>query len=160
MILHTIAPQLTTARRQEPLPDVSSPFVPVGHLARDVDVIDAGMPCPDLAPRFASGYVSSVAVVDRADPARIGLVSRERFQLASSGTLGYGRALLARRPVGEITDWEPLCVHPGEPFVDVVGRAMRRGPARRFDDVLVAGHVWGVVATADLVRLLVESTRA
>src|SRR5690606_8347083 len=125
---------------------------------RDIEVVDAALPCPRLAGLFAAEHTSSVAVVDARDPHRVGIVSRERFHIASAGTLGYGQALLARRPVGEITDWEPLCVPPAAPLVEVVRAAMSRPVQRRLDDILVAGHVWGVVSTTDLVRLLAEVT--
>lgn len=160
MILETIAPQLSRPRRTEPGPDSTDPFLAVARLGRDIEVVDAGLPCPRLASLFAAEHVASVAVVDPADPHRIGVVSRERFQLASAGTLGYGQALLARRPVGEITDWDPLCVPPRTPLVQVVRAAMARPVRHRLDDVLIAGHVWGVVATTDLVRVLAEVTIA
>lgn len=158
MILQTVAPQLTRPRRTEPGPRAADPFLPVARLGRDIEVVEATLPCPRLAGVFAAEHVSSIAVVDPRDPHRIGLVSRERFQLASAGTLGYGQALLARRPVGDITDWEPLCVPPRAPLVEVVHAAMSRPVRHRLDDILVAGHVWGVVATTDLVRLLAEVT--
>lgn len=160
MILETIAPLLTRPRRTESGPDSVDPFLPVARLGRDIEVVEASLPCPRLANVFAAEHVSSIAVVDPADPHRIGIVSRERYQLASAGTLGYGQALLTRRPVGEITDWEPLCVAPRAPLAEVVQAAMSRPVRHRLDDILIAGHVWGVVATTDLVRLLAEITVA
>ena len=158
MILETIAPALTRPRRTEPGPGSTDPFLPVARLGRGIEVVEATLPCPRLASVFAAEHVSSIAVVDPGEPHRIGIVSRERFQLASAGTLGYGQALLARRPVGEITDWSPLCVAPRAPLAEVVHTAMSRPVRQRLDDILIAGHVWGVVATTDLVRLLAEIT--
>jgi len=160
VIIETIAPQLTRPLRTERGPQTLDPFLPVARLGRDVEVVDATMPCPRLADLFAAELVSSVAVVDTSVPERIGIVSRERFHLVSAGTLGYGRALLARRPVGDITDWSPLCVAPRTPLVDVVRVAMGRPVRHRLDDVLIAGHVWGVVSTTELVRTLAEITIA
>ena len=160
VILETIAPQLTRPRRSEPGPDSADPFLPVARLGRDIEVVEAALPCPRLANIFAAEHVSSIAIIDPADPHRIGLVSRERFQLASAGTFGYGQALLTRRPVGDITDWEPMRVPPRAPLVEVVHAAMNRPVRQRLDDILIAGHVWGVVATTDLVRLLAQITVA
>lgn len=160
MILETIAPQLSRPRRTERGPQTADPFLAVARLGRDIEVVDAALPCPRLASVFTAEHVSSVAVVDATDPHRVGLVSRERFTVASAGTLGYGQALLTRRPVGEITDWEPLCVPPAAPLVEVVRAAMSRPVRQRLDDILIAGHVWGVVSTTELVRLLAEITLA
>ncbi len=156
MILETIAPQLSRPRRTERGPQSTDPYLAVARLGRDIEVVDASLPCPRLAGLFASEHVSSVAVVDPADPERVGIVSRERYHIASAGTLGYGQALLARRPVAEITDWEPMCVAPGAPLVEVVHAAMSRPVHRRLDDILIAGRLWGVVSTTELVRLLAE----
>jgi len=160
VILETIAPQLSRPRRTERGPDAADPFLAVARLGRDIEVVDAALPCPRLAGLFAAEHTSSVAVIDVRDPHRIGIVSRERFHIASAGTLGYGQALLARRPVSEIADWEPLCVAPSAPLVEVVRAAMSRPVQRRLDDILIAGHVWGVVSTTELVRLLAEVTIA
>jgi len=160
MILETIAPQLSRPRRTERGPQIADPFLAVARLGRDIEVVDAALPCPRLASVFSAEHVSSVAVVDAADPHRVGIVSRERFQIASAGTLGYGQALLTRRPVGEITDWQPMCVPPAAALVEVVRAAMARPVRQRLDDILIAGHVWGVVSTTELVRVLAEITLA
>lgn len=160
MILETIAPQLSRPRRNEHGPAVLDPFIPVARLGRDIEVVDASLPCPQIAPAFSGDHVTSVAVVDAARPDRVGIIPRERFQVASAGTLGYGQALLSRRPVRDIADWDPLCVAPRTPVVDVVRAAMARPVRHRLDDVLIAGHVWGVVSTTDLVRIVAESVVA
>lgn len=160
MILETIAPQLSRPRRIERGQQTADPYLAVARLGRDIEVVDAALPCPRLAGVFTADLVSSVAVVDPADPQRVGIVSRERYHIASAGTLGYGQALLARRPVADITDWEPMCVAPGAPLVEVVHAAMSRPVHRRLDDILIAGTLWGVVSTTELVRLLAELTIA
>jgi diguanylate cyclase (GGDEF)-like protein len=98
--------------------------------------------------------VASVVVLDHADPGAIGLVTRERFMAVMSGRLGYGRAMLARKTVAEITDWQPLVVDPESLVSEAAIGAMSRTSERRYDDVLVRAHVWSVVSTSDLVRSL------
>ena len=97
-----------------------------------------------------------MAVCDLSDPRRMGLITRVRHLAVSAGSLGYGRALLTRRQVGEVADWSPLVVDPRDTLLDVVARAMRRPARQRFDDVLVNDVVWSVVSTSQMVRGLVD----
>jgi len=156
VITRTIAPHVDGRRRETTVDRLEDPFVPVGRLAVAIEVVEASTPYPVVAALFRSPDVSSVAVCDSADPRRVGLLSRERHTAVSAGTLGYGRALLARRPVGEVVDWGPLAVPQAMPVVEVVRRAMARAEARRFDDVVVHGAVWQVVTVPTLVRALAD----
>ncbi|MGP7959411.1 hypothetical protein ACTVCO_01170 [Sanguibacter sp. A247] len=160
MITRTIAPHLDGRRRETAIDRVDDPFVPVGRLAVPIDVVDATTLYPVVAEIFRSEHVTSIAVARRDDPGRVGLISRERHTAVSAGTLGYGRALLARRQVGEVVDWEPLAVPQAMPVVEVVRRAMARTEARRFDDVVVYDVVWRVVTVPTLVRALADVVTA
>jgi len=126
----------------------------VDDLAHAVEVVDAALPVAQLEVVFRNAQVASVAVRDREDPGRVGLVTRPRFTAAMTGRLGFGRAVYSRRATADITDWAPMVVAPGAAVSDVAVRAMQRIDDRRYDDVLVADQVWRVVTTADLVRSL------
>lgn len=126
----------------------------VKELARAVDVVEADMPVSRLEVLFRSPHVTTVAVRDPVEPGRIGLVTRTRFTAAMTGRLGYGRAVHARRETGEIADWAPLVAPPSAPVSEVAVRAMERHDERRYDDVVVAGDVWAVASTSDLVHAL------
>lgn len=157
MITRTIAPHVDGRRRETAIDRLDDPFVPVGRLAIPIEVVDSTTLYPGVAALFRSENVSSVAVCDSTDPRRIGLISRDRHTAVSAGTLGYGRALLARRQVGEVVDWGPLAVPQAMPVVEVVRHAMARPEARRFDDVVVHGAVWQVVTVPTLVRALADA---
>ncbi|WP_129590712.1 hypothetical protein [Sanguibacter massiliensis] len=131
--------------------------MPVGRLAVPIEVVEATTLYPVVAELFRPESVTSVAVCDSDDPRWIGLISRERHTAVSAGTLGYGRALLARRQVGEVVDRSPLAVPQTMPVVEVVRLAMARPEARRFDDVVVYGAVWQVVTVPTLVRALADA---
>lgn len=156
MITRTIAPHVDGRRRETAIDRIDDPFVPVGRLAVPIEVVESSTLYPVVAALFRSENVSSVAVCDAAEPGRIGIVSRDRHTAVSAGTLGYGRALLARRPVGEVVDRDPLAVPQTMPVVEVVRLAMARSEARRFDDVVVHGAVWQVVTVPTLVRALAD----
>ncbi len=156
MITRTIAPHLDGRRHETAIDRIDDPFAPVGRFAVPIEVVDATTPYPVVAELFRPEYVTSVAVC-RADAlGAVGLISRERYVALGAGTLGYGRALLARRQIGEVVDWGPLAVPQTMPVVEVVGRAMARPESRRFDDVVVHGAVWQVVTVRALVRALVD----
>ncbi|GCE76085.1 GGDEF domain-containing protein [Cellulomonas biazotea] len=126
----------------------------VAELAHAVDVIDADLPMARLDVLFRSPHVATVAVRDVEDHGRLGLVTRTRYTAAMTGRLGFGRAVHARRTTGDIADWAPLVTTPDAPVSEIAVKAMERHGERRYDDVLVAGAVWGVASTADLVHSL------
>ena len=156
MITRTIAPHLDGRRHESAIDRLDDPFAPVGRFAVPIDVVDATALYLVVAEIFRPAYVTSVAVCRSDDLGSVGLLSRERHLALSAGTLGYGRALLARRQVGEVVDWAPLAVPQTMPVVEVVRLAMARPDARRFDDVVVHGAVWQVVTVRALVRALVD----
>jgi len=131
---------------------VASPTVQT--LAHPVEAVDVTMTVARLEQLFRPVNVASVVVLDHTDPDAIGLITRERFMAVMSGRLGYGRAMLARKTVAEITDWQPLVVEPDALVSEAAIVAMSRTTERRYDDVLVRAHVWAVVSTSDLVRSL------
>lgn len=157
MIVATVAPHVVNRRHDRGVDRVADPFVPVGLLAEPVDVVDASTPCPKLDALFRSVHVTSVAVGDVRDPSRVGLISRDRHLAVGAGTLGYGRALIARRTVGEIVDWDPMSVDRRTPLVEVVRAAMARPAQRRFDDIVVHGDVWEIVTVPTIVRALADA---
>ena len=126
-----------------------------GELARPVLVVGSGLPVADLEVIFRDPELTCVAVRDEEGDERVGLVTRARFTGAMTGRLGYGRAVLIRRPTGDVTDWGPLVVAPEASVADVATRAMQRPGERRYDDVLVRGAGWGSASAADLVFALV-----
>ncbi|WP_125778423.1 GGDEF domain-containing protein [Antribacter gilvus] len=115
------------------------------------------MPVGQLEVIFRSPEVTSVAVFDDEAAPRIGLVTRAGLATSLTGRLGYGRAVLERRPASAVTDWSPLVVDPAFPVSEVATRAMARSGEQKYDDVLVQGPHWAYASTAELVRALVGS---
>jgi diguanylate cyclase (GGDEF)-like protein len=128
----------------------------VGEIAVPVAVVDRDLPMSEVEVLFRSPHLPCLAVLDPRDGA-VGMVSRTRFTDAQTGRLGYGRAVLARRPVGEVADWAPLVVDEATGVVESATRAMERSDESRYDDVLVRAGTWGAVATSDLVQALVAA---
>lgn len=125
-------------------------------LARPVDVVSSTMPVGQLEVMFRNPDVSSVVVTDDA-AGRAGIIMRAGLTAALTGRLGYGRAVLERKPTSAVTDWSPMVVHPQDPVSSVATRAMERTDAYRYDDVLVASDRWLSAGTADLMRALVAA---
>jgi len=140
-----------------------SPVPPwsVGELSGDVVVVSADQLCADLDELFRADDALSVVVV-RDAARRTGLVMRSQFELLMSGPYGYGRALLARHPVGAIADWTPLVLPAETPVTDASHRVRGRERRNRYDDLLVSwpGGRIGRVSAASLfdalARRLVE----
>jgi len=97
----------------------------VGEIAVPVAVVDADVPMSEVEVLFRSPHLPCLAVQDALD-GRVGMVSRARFTDAQTGRLGYGRAVLARRPVREVADWSPLVVEESTGVVESATRAMER----------------------------------
>ncbi|WP_313662399.1 GGDEF domain-containing protein [Cellulosimicrobium cellulans] len=133
----------------------------VADLARPVLTVGSSMPVGQLEVLFRDPDVSCVVVHDDEVPppgaraARTGVVVRTGLVAALTGRLGYGRAVLERRPVASVTDWSPLVVAPTAAVTEVATLAMSRPDDRRYDDVLVRGGRWASVGAAELVRSLV-----
>jgi len=140
------------------LRDLRSGAVPasisVAELARPLPAIAADLAVADVERMFRDESVTCLGVVSRGEPGRPGLLTRARFAAEMSGRLGYGRAVLTRRPVHEIADWEPLVLAPDVSVLEGALRAMGRPEERRFDDVVVRSDVWSSLETAALVRSL------
>jgi diguanylate cyclase (GGDEF)-like protein len=131
---------------------IASPTVDT--LAHPVEAVEVTMTVSRLEELFRPVHVASVVVLDITRPEAVGLITRERFMASMSGRLGYGRAVLSRKTIDEITDWAPLVVDPGALVSESAITAMSRTKDHRYDDVLVRSHVWSVVSTSDLVRSL------
>lgn len=127
----------------------------VADLARPVLVVGSSMPVGELEVMFRSPELACVAVQEEEGQNRFGLITRAHFTGALTGRLGYGRAVLERRPVTVVTDWSPLVVDAQASVADVATRSMERVGEHRYDDVLVHGMRWASASTADLMRALV-----
>ena len=153
-------PSAQTHAAPHPLRD-RTPRVPViADVSQPIEVVDATMSCRALEELFRPEQVESVGVRDGADHTRVGLITRERCLAAMAGELGYGRALLFRKPVSELTDWSPTFVDPWWTIPDVLRLAMARPRRRRYDDLLVRSQVWGCVTVASLVEHLSDGLGA
>ncbi|WP_407316474.1 diguanylate cyclase [Isoptericola halotolerans] len=128
----------------------------VTDLARPVDVVGSSMPVGQLEVMFRNPEVTCVVVVEDGGT-RTGVIMRSGLTAALTGRLGYGRAVLERRPTSAVTDWNPMVVHPHDAVSAVATRAMERADDHRYDDVLVAGDRWASASTADLMRSLVAA---
>jgi diguanylate cyclase (GGDEF)-like protein len=134
----------------------------VGDLAKPVLVVRSALPVGELEVVFRRSEASCVAVRDDVGGARTGLVTRAGLAAALTGRLGYGRAVLDRKPTASVADWSPLVVEPELPVSEVALQAMARADVRRYDDVLVAGETvagetWASASTADVMRSLVAA---
>ena len=140
------------------LRDLRSGAVPptalVATLAVPLQVIDAEMPVHEVEPLFLDPTLARVGVLDRSDLGRIGLITRSRFNAGMAGRLGYGRAVLTRRPARAVADWDPLVVDPASSVVEAALLAMNRPPEARFDDVVVRAEIWSATGTSELVHAL------
>ncbi|MEZ0448059.1 diguanylate cyclase domain-containing protein [Cellulomonas sp. ICMP 17802] len=130
------------------------PTSPVATLAVPMRVIDAEMPVHEVEPLFLDPALLRIGVIDHADRSRIGLLTRSRFNAGMAGRLGYGRAVLTRRPARAVADWRPLVVDPASSVVEAALLAMARPPESRFEDVVVRADVWSATGTAELVHAL------
>lgn len=127
---------------------------PVSTIAVPLPVIDAEMPVHEVEPLFLDPALVRIGVLDRTAPGRIGLLTRARFTAGMAGRLGYGRAVLTRRPARAVADWEPLVVDPTSSVVEAALLAMARPAESRFEDVVVRADLWAATGTAELVHSL------
>jgi len=129
----------------------------VADLAHPVMVVGSSLPVGELEVLFRHPDVGCVAVQDDDGAQRTGIITRAGLATALTGRLGYGRAVLERRPTSTVTYWSPLVVAPATPVSEVATRAMSRGGEHRYDDVLVAGPTWAGASTSDVMRSLVAA---
>lgn len=125
----------------------------LADIAVPVRVVPATAAMADVEVLFRAPTCAAVAVHD-VDAGGIGLLTRHRFAEAMTGRLGYGRAVLTRRPTGQVADWSPLVLDPATSVVDAARAAMARPADVRHDDVLVPGPSWSAASTSDLVTAL------
>ena len=140
------------------LRDLRSGAVPssalVATLAVPLEVVDANMPVHEIEPLFFDPSLLRIGVLDREAAGRIGLITRSRFNAGMAGRLGYGRAVLTRRPARAVADWDPLIVDPTASVVEAALLSMARPPESRFEDVVVRADIWSATGTAELVHAL------
>lgn len=126
----------------------------VTDVSQPIEVVDSTMSCRDLEELFRPEEVESVGVRDVVDHTRVGLITRERCMAAMAGELGFGRALLYRKPVSDLTDWTPTFVDPWWTIPEALRLAMSRPRRRRYDDLLVRSQVWGCATVASFIEHL------
>ncbi|PFG34580.1 diguanylate cyclase domain-containing protein [Sanguibacter antarcticus] len=143
----TISPADVSAGHPARVPTVSD-------VSRPLEVVESTMSCRSLEELFRPERVESVAVQYSGDSMNVGLITRERCAAAMSGELGYGRALLYRKHVSELTDWSPTVVDPWCTVADALRIAMARPRPRRYDDLVVRAQVWASVSVSALVDAL------
>lgn len=141
MVLPTEQPIRPLRQRQRPQGGPSHKSIPADpHIAEHVDgcvpVFSAATPCGRIEEVFRSDPTIRCVVV-RADDGTPGLIMHDRFFQAMTGPFGYGRALLARQPVGALADWDPIVVSPDTPVDHACQALRRRRPNRAYDDLLV-----------------------
>jgi diguanylate cyclase (GGDEF)-like protein len=132
--------------------------MPVGQLEvlfRNPDVACVVVTDDERSVPYAGGHAGSGGPHSDRHSDRHGVVVRSSLTAALTGRLGYGRAVLERRPVASVTDWSPLVVEPTAAVSAVATLAMSRPADRRYDDVLVHGAHWASVSAAELVHSLV-----
>lgn len=128
---------ITDAVRLSALPSQES--ASLWELAEPVWVVDATTTCAELDRRLRAGAAhehTSVVVLDRVAE-QVGTIQRQRFEHALGGPFGFGRALLARRTVSEVTDFDAR-VLPADAGVGAGLEVVLERPAhRRNDDLAV-----------------------
>ncbi|MDA0180867.1 EAL domain-containing protein [Solirubrobacter phytolaccae] len=125
-------------------------------MAVDAVVVEADMRCPEVELEFGGRPDLSCFVVRWPD-GRLEMLTLRRFSLHMAGRLGFGRALHARRPVGELlTGAATLAVDASTPLTTAGQRALERPTGWRYDDLLVTGPGDRVrsVSVADLFSAL------
>lgn len=93
-------------------------------------------------------------VLERPD-ATVWLVSRARFFTTLVGPLGYGRALLLRRAIGDLPAAETLVLDADTQLGVAAAAAVMRAPEYRQDDVLVRSAD-GALSTVPVAELFAE----
>jgi len=85
---------------------------PRGDLLADhaspAPIVSTDMSCDEVSRLFHDDPRLGCLLV--CDGGRVGIVSRTTFALAMVGPLGYGRALHGGRPIGVLTNWDPVVV--------------------------------------------------
>lgn len=148
--LHTAEPESTAGR--------ASLAGIVADLSQPVQVVDADLPLGDVQLVFRDATTPCVVVRGRGGvSSRVGILMRDVYDRVLTGRLGYGRAMLERKPTSTVTDWAPLVVPPGARVTDVAARAMARDGEHRYDDVLVQDTRWGAAGAATIMRSLVAA---
>lgn len=122
-------------------------------------IVEATLSCEavdqDLRARWKT---TSVLVADRALN-RLGIVSRDEFLATMTGRYGYGRALWNRRPVAEVTDWNPRVIAESASLTHAA--SMLTGGARKefYSDLVVldaGGQAVGVLRPTTVMEALAD----
>jgi len=113
----------------------------VWDLATAAVVVQADQTCGEVDLMLRADGVShhtSLVVQDVAS-SRTGLLSRRRFEQTMSGPFGYGRALFAKRPVADLTDWDAAVLSQDASLDIAVEAILCRAERERYDDLLFHG---------------------
>lgn len=130
----------------------------IWELAVPALVMDASVPCTQVdaalwADEDAMEHTS--LVVHDAQTGRVGFLSRRRFERKMSGRFGFGRALLGRTPIGDITDWHDEILPETVSLTSAVNAVLSRRPSRRYDDLILQGSgEWRRLAAAAVLEEL------
>jgi len=132
-----------------------------GHALWDLAVpalvVPATRACADVDEvlRIEAAAEHTSVVVHDPDTGRVGFLSRLRFEHLMSGRFGFGRALLARSPVGRITDWNAVVLPDTVTLTTAVDAVLSRLPGNRYDDLLLQGpHEWRRLAAGAVLEEL------
>lgn len=129
----------------------------VGALAQRVVPLQGSVSCLDVDEYLRAEHErTSLLVVDPNRPDRVGFVSRSRFLLLLAGRFGFGRALLGRATVGQVTEWDPVVIDAGATVQQAAEAVLQRGVDSRYDDLVVRfpDGRWGILAAAAVLEAL------
>lgn len=127
----------------------------LADIGRPAYLVHPGLGVPGIQEEFRSNEGLTCLVVRDPESDALGILMRSTFAELMAGGFGFGRALLGKRTIAELADWEALVVPVGTEVPAAVQAAMTREGPRRYDDLLVdAPDGVRVVTTARLVETL------
>jgi diguanylate cyclase (GGDEF)-like protein len=128
----------------------------LGELAIPVAVTPPSAPMGEIE-ALMRGDQQRPGVLTRID-GRLFLLDRVRLEFVLSGSLGFGRALLARRPLSEVVTAPALVLEAAMPWDEAARAALDRPAGQKGDPVVVAlaGGGLGIAPVGPLVEHLSE----
>ncbi|WNM28126.1 EAL domain-containing protein [Demequina capsici] len=121
-------------------------------------MVPSDTPCSEVGAHiFNRGNRHTLLV--RADDGELGVVSREHFLHSMAGAYGYGRQLLARQGIGELTHWGMPAVTPDTPVATAAALMMGSEAPEGFRDLPVVGadgDALGIIRPVRLMRALAD----
>lgn len=134
------------------------PAQSVDGLVHTARVVEPSLACADLERIFLDDPALTSVLVDWPN-GDIRLISRARFFSGLVGQLGYGRLLLARKPLGHLPAVETLVLAADTSLGVAAGAAATRPGECRHDDVVVRLED-GALGTLPVAELFAERARA